>query len=167
MINQTVIGRIKPGATVRVFEKVKEGDKERLARFEGLVLARKHGREAGASFLVRATIAGVGVEKVFPLHSPHIEKVEIVTVPKKVRRSKLYYVRDISRSEIRRKISADLKAVKDLQLQLQKEKDAELAKAKAEADLARQSAAEAAAKAKEAAEKKVAEAAKKEEVKKE
>ena len=95
--------KIKPGATVRVFERVKEGDKERVSRFEGLILARKHGSEAGATFTVRTTIAGVGVEKVFPIHSPVIEKVEIIHTPRKVSRSKLYYVRSLSRKRVREK----------------------------------------------------------------
>jgi large subunit ribosomal protein L19 len=103
MINSSIVSKIKAGATVRVFERVKEGDKERLSRFEGLVLARKHGNEVGASFTVRATIAGVPVEKLFPIHSPIIDKVEILSSPKKVGRSKIYYVRDISRRAIRQK----------------------------------------------------------------
>lgn len=111
---------IKPGATVRVIERVqqekelssdkktadKKGDKERLSRFEGLVLARKHGREPGASFTVRSVIAGVSVEKVYPLYSPMIEKVEILSSPKKVSRAKMYYVRDLSRKAIRQKLGA-------------------------------------------------------------
>ncbi len=104
MIAQAILPKIKPGATVKVFEKVKEGDKERLAQFSGLVLYRKHGAETGASFAVRSTIAGVGVEKVFPINSPLIEKVEVLDAPKKVRRSKLYYVRDLSRKETRQKM---------------------------------------------------------------
>ncbi|PIR87933.1 MAG: 50S ribosomal protein L19 [Candidatus Harrisonbacteria bacterium CG10_big_fil_rev_8_21_14_0_10_45_28] len=103
MINDSTNLKIKSGATVRVFEKVKEGDKERLRRFEGMVLARKHGNEIGATFTVRGTVAGVGVEKVFPIHSQNIDKVEVLSSPKKVSRSKLYYVRDISRKMIRKK----------------------------------------------------------------
>ena len=83
MIPVTVLSRIKAGATVRVFEKIKEGDKERIGRFEGLVLARKHGSEAGATFTVRATVAGVGVEKNYPIHCQSITKVEIISSPKK------------------------------------------------------------------------------------
>ena len=90
---------------MRVWEKVKEGDKERSARFEGIVLSRKHGSESGASFRVRAVLAGVGVEKVFLLHSPRIDKVEILSSPKKVHRSKMYYVRDLSRTATRQKIA--------------------------------------------------------------
>ena len=105
MIDATTLPKIKPGATVKVFERVKEGDKERLAQFSGLVLARKHGSEAGASFTVRTTLAGVGVEKVFPVHSPVIAKVEIVSSPRKVHRAKLYYLRTRSKKEIRQQLA--------------------------------------------------------------
>lgn len=104
MISAQVLPKIKSGANIRVWEKIKEGDKERLAKFEGLVLARKHGSEKGATFTVRATVAGVGVEKIFPIHSPRIEKVEIVNSPKKVKRSKLYYIRRLSKKETRQKL---------------------------------------------------------------
>ncbi len=104
MINQDLFAKIKAGATVKVFEKVKEGDKERLAQFQGLVIARKHGTEPGATFTVRATVASVGVEKVFPLHSPSIEKINILSSPKKVSRAKLYYVRNLSRKQTRQKV---------------------------------------------------------------
>lgn len=107
MIAQEILPKIKPGATVRVLEKVKEGDKTRTTRFEGLVIARKHGSEPGATFTVRATVAGVGMEKVFPLHSPVIEKVEILFSPKKVHRAKLYYVRDMSKRRIREKLATE------------------------------------------------------------
>lgn len=106
MIAQAILPKIKPGATVKVFEKVKEGDKERLSQFSGLVLARRHGSEMGASFTVRSTIAGVGVEKVFPINSPVIEKVEIISSPKKVSRAKLYYIRDLSRKQTRQKMGS-------------------------------------------------------------
>lgn len=106
-IAKEILPKIKAGATVRVFESFKEGDKERQMRFEGLVLARKHGSEAGASFTVRATVAGLGVEKTFPIFSPAISKVEIINSPKKVGRSKIYYIRDISRKAIRRKMSSE------------------------------------------------------------
>ncbi len=102
-IHESVLPKIKAGATVRVIETVKDGNKTRETRFEGLVLARKHGSEAGASFTVRATMSGEGIEKVFPIHTPSISKVEVLSSPKKVGRSKIYYVRDISRRELRRK----------------------------------------------------------------
>ncbi len=108
MISTEVLNKIKPGANVRVWEKIKEGDKERLSRFEGLVLARKHGSEPGATFTVRATVAAVGVEKIYPIHSPRIDKVEILNSPKKVHRAKLYYVRDLSKKQTRQKLGAQV-----------------------------------------------------------
>lgn len=98
------MNQIKPGATVRVVERVKEGDKERESSFEGLVLARKHGSQAGSTFTVRGTVAGVGVEKVYPMHSPVIARVIVISSPKKVHRAKLYYVRDLSKKAIRQKV---------------------------------------------------------------
>lgn len=83
---------IKPGDTVAVHQKIKEGDQERTQVFEGLVLARKHGKEAGATITVRKVVSGVGVEKIFPIHSPTIEKIEILKRGK-ARRAKLYYLR--------------------------------------------------------------------------
>ncbi len=106
MMSAEVMKKIKSGAVVRVWEKTKDGDKERLSRFEGLVLARKHGSEPGATFTVRATVAGVGMEKVFPLHSPKIDKVEIISSPKKVGRSKIYYIRDLSKKQTRQKLGS-------------------------------------------------------------
>ncbi|MDP2696028.1 MAG: 50S ribosomal protein L19 [bacterium] len=104
MIPVEIAKRIKAGAKVRVWEKIKEKDKTRLSRFEGLVLGRKHGSESGASFTVRSTVAGVGVEKVYPVHSPMIDKVEIISSPKKVGRSKIYYIRSRSKKETRKKL---------------------------------------------------------------
>ena len=72
---------IRPGDTVRVMQKIKEGDKTRLQAFEGIVIARKHGSESGATFTVRKVASGVGVEKIFPLYSPMIDKVEVVKNP--------------------------------------------------------------------------------------
>ena len=92
---------IRSGDTVKVWVKIKEGDKTRAQAFEGLVLARKHGDEAGATFVVRKVMDGVGVERTFPLYSPAIDKIEIVRRAK-VRRSKLYYIREKAAKEIRR-----------------------------------------------------------------
>lgn len=92
---------IKAGDTVRVTQKVAEKDGFRLQVFEGLVLAVKHGTEAGATFTVRKVTSGVGVEKVFPLYSPMIDKIEIVR-RSKVRRAKLYYIRDKVSREMKR-----------------------------------------------------------------
>ncbi|MCI9186196.1 MAG: 50S ribosomal protein L19 [Oscillospiraceae bacterium] len=80
------------GDTVRVHIRVKEGSRERIQVFEGTVIAKKHGG-IEESFTVRRISYGIGVEKVFPLHAPSIEKVEVVRHGK-VRRAKLYYLRD-------------------------------------------------------------------------
>ncbi|MDP3726229.1 MAG: 50S ribosomal protein L19, partial [bacterium] len=97
---------IKSGDTVRVWQKiVEEKGKTRLQAFEGLVIARKHGNEPGATFTVRKIASGVGVERIFPLYSPVIDKIEIVRRAK-VRRAKLYYIRDKSAREIRRKMKS-------------------------------------------------------------
>lgn len=94
---------LRSGDTVRVWQKIKEGDKTRLQAFEGLVLARKHGDEPGATFTVRKVIDGVGVERIFPLYSPVIDEIEVVR-RSKVRRSKLYFVREKAAKEIRRQM---------------------------------------------------------------
>lgn len=83
---------LRAGDTVRVSQKIEEKGKTRIQIFEGLVLARKHGTTAGATFTVRRSTGGYGVEKIFPLYSPMIDKIEIVK-RSKVRRSKLYYIR--------------------------------------------------------------------------
>ena len=93
----------RAGDTVRVSVKIEEKGKTRLQAFEGLVLARKHGNEAGATFTVRKVASGVGVERIFPLYSPAIDKIE-VTKRSSVRRSKLYYIRDKVVREVRRKL---------------------------------------------------------------
>lgn len=84
---------VRPGYTVRVFQKVQEGDKERIQTFEGLVIGVHRGHNAtDHSFTVRKIVSGVGVERVFALHSPNIEKVEVKKVAK-VRRAKLNFLR--------------------------------------------------------------------------
>ena len=83
---------VKVGDTVRVHVKVKEGSRERIQVFEGTVIAKKHGG-IEETFTVRRISYGVGVEKVFPVHAPSIEKIEVVRHGK-VRRAKLYYLRD-------------------------------------------------------------------------
>ena len=92
------------GDTVRVWSKIKdEKGKFRTQAFEGTVLARKHGTEAGGTFTVRRVASGVGVERIFPLYSPMIDKIEIVKQAR-ARRSKLYYVREKAVRDIRRKM---------------------------------------------------------------
>lgn len=83
---------LRPGETVRVYVKVVEGEKERTQVFEGIVI-RLSGKGPGATFTVRKISYGVGVERIFPLHSPRVERVEVVAHGK-VRRAKLYYLRD-------------------------------------------------------------------------
>jgi large subunit ribosomal protein L19 len=85
------IQEFKPGDTVRVHVKVIEGEKERIQVFEGVVLRKSRGANR-ASFTVRKTSYGVGVERTFPLHSPRLDKIEVVTRGQ-VRRAKLYYLR--------------------------------------------------------------------------
>ncbi|PIR69247.1 MAG: 50S ribosomal protein L19 [Candidatus Niyogibacteria bacterium CG10_big_fil_rev_8_21_14_0_10_46_36] len=94
---------IRSGDTVRVWQRVKEGNKTRLQAFEGLVLARKHGAEPGGTFTVRKVVDGIGVERIFPLYSPTIEKIELVR-RSKVRRAKLYYIREKATRAARRKM---------------------------------------------------------------
>lgn len=95
---------LRTGDTVRVYQKVKDKDgKTRLQVFEGMVLARKHGKEAGATFTVRRVTGGYGVEKIFPLYSPMIDKIEIIK-RSKVRRSKLYHIRETAIKQIRKRM---------------------------------------------------------------
>jgi len=101
---RTDLPEIKPGMQIRVYEKIKEGDRERLHAFEGIVIARKHGKGLSATITVRAIISGVGVEKIWPIHSPKIAKIEILKAPL-VRRAKLYFLRNLSPKKTRKKLS--------------------------------------------------------------
>jgi len=87
-------GNFNIGDTVRVYVKVVEGDKERLQAYEGVVIARKNG-SIRETFTVRRMSFGIGVERTFPVHSPRIDRVEVVRKGK-VRRAKLYYLRGLS-----------------------------------------------------------------------
>lgn len=98
---------LKAGDTVRVHQKIKDGDKYRIQVFEGMVLARKHGTEAGATFTVRKVVDGIGVERIFPLYSPIIEKVE-VTKRSKTRRAKLYFVRRKAVKEMKKRMKMEI-----------------------------------------------------------
>jgi large subunit ribosomal protein L19 len=92
------------GDTVRVWSKIlDEKGKFRLQAFEGIVLARKHGTETGATFTVRKIASGVGVERIFPLYSPVVDKIEIIK-KSRARRSKLYYIRVKAVKDVRRKL---------------------------------------------------------------
>ena len=94
---------IRPGDTIRVHQKIKEGGKERIALFEGLVLARKHGQGVSATITVRKVVDGIGVERIFPVHSPTIAKIEVLRHAQ-VRRAKLYYIREKAAREIRKRM---------------------------------------------------------------
>ncbi len=102
---------IRSGDTIRVWQKIQEKGKTRLQAFEGLVIAVKHGLEAGSTFTVRKVASGVGVEKIFPLYSPMIDSVETIKRAK-VRRAKLYHIRDKAAKEIRRQMR-NIRSVKE------------------------------------------------------
>ncbi|MFA6324686.1 MAG: 50S ribosomal protein L19 [Candidatus Paceibacterota bacterium] len=114
------------GDTIRVWSKISEektnkkgkseGAKFRLQAFEGIVLARKHGTEAGATFTVRKIASGVGVERIFPLFAPTVDRIEVVK-KSKVRRSKLYYIRTKAVKDVRKK----MKSVTASKLEIEKE----------------------------------------------
>ena len=87
------IPEFKAGDTVKVYFKIQEGDKERIQVFEGAVIRKRRGNTR-ATFTVRKTSGGVGVERVFPLHSPNVQRVEVVRRGR-VRRGKLYYLRKL------------------------------------------------------------------------
>ncbi len=94
---------VRAGDTIKVWSKIQEKGKIRLQAYEGLVLARKHGTEAGATITVRKVSNGIGVERIFPLYSPNIDKIEILKRAE-VRKSKLYYIREKVAKEIRRRM---------------------------------------------------------------
>src|SRR5512135_2972005 len=98
------IPEFKPGDILNVHVKVKEGDKERIQEFQGIVIARR-GSGMNATFTVRKISDGVGVERIFPLHSPRLAKIEKVK-DGAVRRAKLYYLRDLASKAIRQKTNA-------------------------------------------------------------
>ena len=108
---------IRSGDTVAVTQKIIEKDKKtgkpktRLQVFEGLCLAVKHGKEAGGTFTIRKVASGVGVERIFPIYSPMIEKIEIVK-RSKVRRAKLYHIREKAAKDIRRQMR-NIQSLKD------------------------------------------------------
>ena len=144
---------IRAGDTVRVHQKIQDKGKTRIQIFEGVILARKHGAEAGATFTVRKVASGVGVEKIYPLYSPNIDKIEIVKRAK-VRRAKLYYIREKVAREIKRqmrrmslvslsteseieqgvKMEAEAKAAEEAEKAIAQELEAKVAAEKAVAD---------------------------------
>ena len=147
---------IKAGDTVRVHQKIQDKGKTRIQVFEGLVLARKHGAEAGGTFTVRKVVDGIGVEKIYPLYSPLVDKIEI-TRRAKVRRAKLYHIREKvareQRRQMRRMTLTSIATESALELE-QRKAAAEKAEAErvAAEEAARKAAEEAAAAAQAAAE---------------
>jgi large subunit ribosomal protein L19 len=101
---KTGIPTFGPGDTINVHVRVIEGDKERIQQFQGVVIAR-HGAGMNATFTVRKISDGVGVERIFPLHSPRLAKIEKVKEGK-VRRAKLYYLRELASKAVRQKTNA-------------------------------------------------------------
>lgn len=99
---------LKVGMTVKVHQKIaeKKGKGGKASVFEGIIIAHKHGTEAGATITVRHASGGYGVEKVYPLRLPSIEKIEVVKTGK-TRRAKMYYLRDKTAKEIRKKTRAE------------------------------------------------------------
>ncbi len=152
---------IKAGDTVRVHQKIQDKGKTRIQVFEGLVLAKKHGSEPGATFTVRKVASGVGVEKIFPLYSPNIDKIEIVKRAK-VRRAKLYYIREKVNREIKRQMRrmhlTSLATESEMEAAARAEAEAKAAEEAAAAEAEAKAAAEAEA-AKQAEEAKAAEEA--------
>ena len=106
----------RSGDVVKVHQRIKEGEKERTQIFEGLVIARKHGKGVNATFTVRKIAAGVGVEKTYLVHSPLVEKVEVVKQTK-TRRNKLYFVRDAKGKKLKTKKKIDIAAVQHKEME--------------------------------------------------
>jgi large subunit ribosomal protein L19 len=117
--------QIKPGMYIKVYQKIKDKDKERKQRIEGLVITRKHGNEAGATFTVRRIIKGVGVEWTLPVFSPTLEKVELIKSTRP-RRAKLYYIRRKSQKQIRK----SLRKVEQPKAEIQVSSEAQVTEAK-------------------------------------
>jgi len=101
---KTDLPAFNPGDTVNVHVRVIEGDKERIQQFQGVVMARR-GSGINETFTVRKISNGVGVERIFPLHSPRVAKIELMKTGR-VRRAKLYYLRELASKQIRQKTSA-------------------------------------------------------------
>ena len=149
---------IRAGDVVRVHQKIQDKGKTRIQVFEGLVLLRKHGTEPGATFTVRKVVDSIGVEKIFPLYSPLIDKIEIIR-RSTVRRSKIYYIREKVAREIRRQMRRmhlmSVASESEIETKARAAEEARIAEEaaakKAEAEAAEKAALEAAAKAAEEA----------------
>jgi large subunit ribosomal protein L19 len=127
---RTDLSHFKVGDVIKVYQEIEENKKKRVQSFEGLVIAKKHGNEPGATFVVRKKIAGVGIEKTFPIHSPTIKKIEIIKRAKKVTKAKLYWTRNKTDKEIQKRLrleqlkqKAPAKSVNDKKSKDKEEKD--------------------------------------------
>ena len=94
----------KVGDIIKVYQEIEEAGKKRLQPFEGLVIAKKHGKGINATFMLRRKISGIGTEKIFPLYSPLIKKIEIIKRARRPRKAKLYWVRKRTDREIQKKL---------------------------------------------------------------
>lgn len=113
------VPEVRTGYTVRVSQKIREGGKERVQQFEGLVIKVGHGEGAEKTITVRKIVQGIGVEKIFPLHSPNITRIE-VKKKAKVRRAKLYYMRQRSGKSARlqeRQVTEDERAAEEAKME--------------------------------------------------
>ncbi len=104
---RTDLSHFKVGDVIKVYQEIEENGKKRVQPFEGLVIAKRHGNEPGATFIVRKKIAGVGVEKTFPAHSPTIKKIEITKRAKRVTSAKLYWTRNKTDKEIQKRLKLE------------------------------------------------------------
>jgi large subunit ribosomal protein L19 len=109
-ITKTALPDLKPGMTVRVYQKIKETntkgeEKERIQYFDGIIIAKKHGKEAGGTITVRKVSDGIGVEKIFPLNLPTIEKIQIKKIAE-VRRAKLNFLKTGYKKKLKEKTVA-------------------------------------------------------------
>lgn len=109
---------IQAGDIVRVMQKIKEGDKTRTQTFEGTIIALKHGTGISGTFTVRKVSDGYGIERIFPLHSPMIEKIQVMKRAN-VRRAKLYYIREKAKRDARKK----MKQLRDFTAPVAEEKE--------------------------------------------
>jgi large subunit ribosomal protein L19 len=115
---------IRPGDTIKIYQKIKEGDKEKVQVFEGQVLGRKHGQGITSTITVRKVVLGIGVERIFPLHLSTIEKIEILKKGR-VRRAKLYYLRkakgrkarlkkkELAKERTKERLAEEIKEIKE------------------------------------------------------
>lgn len=102
-INDKNLIRLRSGVTIKVHQQIKEGSKTRIQIFEGMIIARKHGKGVNSTITVRKVSGGIGVERIFPLHLPTVSRFEVVKASK-VRKAKLYYLRGKTARETRKKV---------------------------------------------------------------